>query len=88
MEVQGPVDLTTLNEKQLAKEFKATAKSIKSKDPEVKVSSLSKLQNVRYYTEGGCLVPLVESMVPKKVISQLIYYNIFWVARAMYKRII
>jgi hypothetical protein len=68
MEPPAIVDLTTLNEKQLGKEFKATAKAIKSKDAEVKAGGLSKLQNTRYYTEGGCFIPLVESTVAKKVI--------------------
>ena len=44
------VDLDTLNAKQLAKEFKATGKGVKSKDPIVKTEALGKLSNVRYYS--------------------------------------
>ena len=61
------VDLDSLNAKQLAKEFKAAGKGVKSKDPVVKTEALGKLSNVRYYTEGGVFLPLVEQMVPKKV---------------------
>ena len=61
------VDLDTLNAKALAKEFKAAGKGVKSKDPLVKGEALAKLTNVRYYTEGGVLLPLVEQAVPKKV---------------------
>ena len=63
----GPVDLDSLNAKLLAKEYKAAGKGVKSKDPLVKAEALGKLSNVRYYTEGGVLLPLVEQAVPKKV---------------------
>ena len=59
------VELDALTKKQLAKEFKSTAKEIKSKDPAVKEVVLRKLKNARYFLEGGCLPPLIESLVPK-----------------------
>lgn len=62
------VDLSTLNAKQKGKEYKATQKDVKSKDLVVKGAAMKKLQDVRYYTEGGCLVPLINSSQPKKVI--------------------
>ena len=64
------VNLDALKAKQLAKEFKATGKGVKSKDPVVKTEALGKLSNVRYYTEGGVFLSLVEQMVPKKVSSR------------------
>ncbi len=63
------IDLDALNAKQLVKEFKSVGKGIKSKDPVLKAEALEKLSNVRYYTEGGALLPLVEQMTPKKVIE-------------------
>jgi hypothetical protein len=63
------MDLDALNAKQLVKEFKSAGKGIKSKDPILKAEALEKLSNVRYYTEGGALLPLVEQMIPKKVIE-------------------
>jgi hypothetical protein len=42
-------------------------KDVKSKDLAVKAAALKKLHDVRYYTEGGCFSPLVNSAVPKKV---------------------
>jgi hypothetical protein len=61
------VELEAMTKKQLAKEFKSTAKEIKSKDPAVKEAVLRKLKNQRYLLEGGCLLPLIESLAPKKV---------------------
>jgi hypothetical protein len=61
------VALGNLNAKQKAKEFKAMQKDVKSKDLAVKVAALKKLHDLRYYTEGGCFSPLVNSAVPKKV---------------------
>jgi len=62
------VSLDSLNPKQVAKEFKATAKDIKSKDGAVRSAALAKCQlNARYYTEGGCIVPLADALTPKKV---------------------
>jgi hypothetical protein len=66
-EVITPVDLSEMNDKQLAREFKAVGKQMKSKDPDVKFAALQKLKDFRYFTIGGCLAPLIESMVPKKV---------------------
>lgn len=61
------VNLSSLTDKQLSKEFKTVGKEIKSKDPDVKTIALEKLKDSRYFTIGGCLVPLIESMIPKKV---------------------
>lgn len=61
------VNLDLLNAKQKAKEFKAVQKDVKSKDLAVKGAAMRKLQDFRYYTEGGCLSPLINSSVPKKV---------------------
>lgn len=69
-----PVDLSEMNDKQLTREFKAVGKQMKSKDPDIKFTALQKLKDFRYFTIGGCLVPLIELMVPKKVmiiISQI-----------------
>lgn len=62
------VNLDALNAKQRLKEFKATQKEVKSKDLVAKDAALKKLVDIRYLTEGGCFVPLVNSIVPKKVI--------------------
>jgi len=62
------MELQSLNPKQLLKEFKATQKDVKSKDALLKEGALKKCaDNTRYFTEGGCLVPLVLSITPKKV---------------------
>lgn len=62
------VDLDTLNPKQKAKEFKATQKDFKSKDPEVRLQALKKFaKNPKYISEGGCLSLFLASLVPKKV---------------------
>jgi hypothetical protein len=61
------ISLDSMNPKQKAKEYKATQKDVKSKDLVVKSAALKKLHDLRYYTEGGCLVPLVNSSLPKKV---------------------
>ena len=69
------IDLGALNAKQLVKEYKATGKGVKSKDQVVKAEALGKLSNVRYYTEGGVLLSLVEQMVPKKVMNHGIRFS-------------
>ena len=61
------VNLDTLNPKQRAKEFKAAQKDVKSKDLVVKNAALKKINDIRYLTEGGCLLPLINSILPKKV---------------------
>ena len=61
------VDLDSLNAKQKGKEYKSAQKDVKSKDLAVKNAAMAKLHDVRYYTEGGCFVPLVNSCLPKKV---------------------
>ncbi len=67
------VDLNTLNKKQLTKEYKTVSKEIKSKDMEVKVVVLEKLKDHRYFLEGGCFVPFLESLTPKKVTIHFIF---------------
>ena len=64
-----PVNLDALNAKQRLKEYKATQKDVKSKDLVAKGSALKKLSDVRYLTEGGCFLPLVNSILPKKVLT-------------------
>lgn len=63
------VDLNSLNKKQLAKEFKATVKDIKAKDPAKKRDALDKFKNPRYLLEGGCFIPFLQSLTPKPVSS-------------------
>ena len=63
------VNLDILNPKQRAKEFKAAQKDVKSKDLIDKNAALKKIGDVRYLTEGGCFLPLVNSILPKKVRS-------------------
>ena len=63
----GIIDLSSLNDKQLAKEYKSAGKEIKSKDPDIRSNVLLKLKDSRYFIVGGCLAPLVEALVPKKV---------------------
>eukprot|EP01031_Cornospumella_fuschlensis_P033934 gene33934-41070_t len=66
MENSGPVDLDSLNPKQKAKEYKATAKDLKSKDPVVKLAAAAKLKDPRYLIEGKCLTNFLLSIVAKK----------------------
>lgn len=56
-----------MNPKQQLKEYKAAQKEIKSKDIPVKTIALKKFEDIRYLTEGGCLVPFINSILPKKV---------------------
>ena len=59
--------LSSMNPKQLAKEYKTVAKNIKNKDDAVKLAALEKLhEDARYMTEGGCILPLLEIIQPKK----------------------
>lgn len=59
--------LDSLNVKQRVKEYKATIKDLKSKDPEVKAKAMEKFADCRYITEGGAIIPLLDSIPPKKV---------------------
>ncbi|MGK9626017.1 hypothetical protein O6382_24325, partial [Salmonella enterica subsp. enterica] len=59
--------LDGLNVKQRAKEFKATQKALRSKDVAVRLSTLEKLNDLRYFTEGQCLPSFLESLTPSKV---------------------
>jgi hypothetical protein len=63
------VDLSTLTAKQQLKEFKAAAKEVRSKDEAVKERVLAKFRaHPRYLDiEGGCAVPFLEAIMPKKV---------------------
>lgn len=63
------IPLQDMNPKQRAKEFKNTQKDLRSKDPIVRMNAAQKLSNDRYISEGGCLLPLLNSIVPKKVIN-------------------
>jgi len=63
------VDLDSLNKKQRAKEYKATVKLLKSKDISNRRYALSRIKDSRYLLEGGCFIPLVESILPKKVMK-------------------
>ena len=59
--------LDNMNAKQKAKEYKATAKSLNSKDLEIKLNGLQKLADMRYFTEGNCFKPFIDSLAPNKV---------------------
>ncbi len=61
------VNLDSLSSKQRLKEYKLAAKEIKSKDSAKKKLAIEKFKDERYLLEGECLVPLIESMAPKKV---------------------
>jgi hypothetical protein len=68
------VDFESLNAKQIAKVFKETGKEVKSKDPEVRVKVLHKLQNDgRYFIDGNCMPIFLNTITTKKVIN----YSIF-----------
>ena len=61
------INLDELPPKLLAKEYKAVAKAVKNKEDSVKMEALGKLAaQPRYITEGGCIIPLLEIMTPKK----------------------
>ena len=65
--LEAGVVLEGMAPKALAKEFKAVAKAMKSKEDAVKLSALERVAgDVRYLTEGGCLAPLLEAVAPKK----------------------
>jgi hypothetical protein len=63
------VPLESLSAKQRLKEYKLAAKEIKSKDSAKKKFAIEKFNDERYFLEGDCLVPLIESLAPKKVCS-------------------
>ena len=47
--------------------MKAVGKAVKNKDEAIRLEALQKLaDDPRYVTEGGCIMPLLEIMVPKK----------------------
>ena len=59
--------LDGLNPKQLAKEYKTVGKALKNKDEDVKKEALGKLvEDSRYLNDGGCILPLLEMIAPKK----------------------
>jgi hypothetical protein len=62
------VRLDDLNEKLRPKEFKSTQKDLKAKDDAVKLAAIKKVaQELRYFSEGACVAPLILSLIPKKV---------------------
>ena len=66
------VKLDDLNAKQLAKEYKATQKDLRQKDAVVKTAAIEKIKaDSRYYTAGGALVPLLNSITTKKKLFDL-----------------
>lgn len=69
MSESAVLDLNALNPKQRLKEFKTAQKEVKSKDLAVKNVAFKKLEDIRYFTEGGCLPFLVASIFPKKVFN-------------------
>lgn len=60
------VDLDSLSPKQLAKEYKAALKLIKSKEQQNRMNALEKFKDFRYLIEGGCLITFIDSITPKK----------------------
>ena len=66
------IDLSELSNKQLAKEFRATQKQIKSKFSHSETQLLQKLTDIRYFTIGGCLPPLLQALTAKKVADNII----------------
>ena len=73
------VDLGTLNKKQLLKEFKDVGKDVKSKDVEKRKVALEKIfKSSRYFLEGDCFVPLLESCIPKQVLKSDILFPIYF----------
>ena len=70
--MSGTNELDAMNAKQRLKEFKGAQKDVKSKDLVVKNAVLKKFQDIRYLTEGGCLLPFINSMIPKKVWRKLL----------------
>jgi hypothetical protein len=73
------INLDSLNKKQKTKEFKNTIKEIKASDITKKKEALEKLnRDSRYFLEGECLIPFLESLVPKKVcyiVPLLLFYT-------------
>ena len=65
------IDLSEMNDKQLAKEFRATQKQIKSKSTDPEAQLLQKLTDIRYFTIGGCLPPLLQALIAKKVADNI-----------------
>lgn len=65
------INLDNLKEKQKMREFKATAKDIKSKDFDTRNKALHKLRDFRYYTEGDCIISLLESISMNKKTTEL-----------------
>lgn len=67
------IDLSELSNKQLAKEFRATQKQIKSKSFDTEAQLFQKLTDIRYFTIGGCLPPLLQALTAKKV-AEIIFH--------------
>lgn len=67
MALEAGVSLDGLTSKLLLKEFKTVVKAMKSKDEVAKQSALDRFASEpRYLTEGGCMVPLLEAILPRK----------------------
>lgn len=65
--LEAGISLEGLAPKLVVKEYKNVAKAMKSKDDAVKQSALDRFMlDVRYLTEGGCLLPLLDAVAPKK----------------------
>jgi hypothetical protein len=55
-------------------EFKRVSKLVKAKDPAKKNEGLDIVsKDYDFFTEGGCLLPLVDNLVPTKVSLKLIF---------------
>lgn len=58
-------------------EYKRVSKLVKAKDPVKKSEGLDLVsKDYEFFTEGGCLLPLVDSLVPTKV-SLKICFRVF-----------
>jgi hypothetical protein len=68
------VKLDDLSTKQRLKEYKLAAKEIKSKDSAKKKLAIEKFHDERYFLEGDCLIPLIDSLTPKKVCFHFAYF--------------
>lgn len=61
------VILDSLSAKERKKEFVHACKALKSKDAAKRLSALEKCTDVRYFKEGGCLLPLLQGISFTKV---------------------
>mgnify|MGYP001355593585 CR=1 FL=1 len=61
------VTLDSLTAKERKKEFSQTCKALKSKDAAKRLGALGKCRDVRYFSDGGCLLPLLQGISFTKV---------------------